>query len=114
LLLLIVTLNKYSCPVHTMKAFTESRSIALHILYLSASWRWGVNTTPKYDKFTPVSAKEAIGWAPELVWTLSRTGKSVPFQNVKPILSRPQASQKVRCWGFGVSVLALQSYHSLW
>ena len=56
-----------------MKAYSESRSIAVPIVNFGTRWRWFVNFTRRLrytGERTRVPIKLQGGWAPERIWTI--------------------------------------------
>jgi hypothetical protein len=67
-------------PVHTLKAYMESRRIAPNILNLSTIWRSVDNFTPSllyFEKSNTVPTEYGAGWDPELVWVVWKRKESL-------------------------------------
>jgi hypothetical protein len=78
---------------HVKNAYGGRRSITPPILNIDA--RWGKWSLPAPVTLLPVPSEREAGWAPEPVWTLTRTERSLAAarnRSTIPTLSNPWSS----------------------
>ena len=71
-------------PLHTVKTYGGSRSVALLILNLGSRSRWGANITP-WPAYSPEESPLSIGqeavWDQEPVWSINPYPTAFPYGN---------------------------------